>query len=153
MPTQLLGWRHLINWGRTLSVGGLLLGIPLLCIAVVNGNSVMTGAAESDVTNISLSAVPGIGAAVSLITAIISAWVSTGRISATDITVQNAFKQLAILALDSPIAANLLQRLKDEISPVKKEPSPLDSPLLTPTEYLHLLEKSVRQEVSKSIIK
>ena len=113
----------------------------------------MTGAAESDVTNISLSAVPGIGAAVSLITAIISAWVSTGRISATDITVQNAFKQLAILALDSPIAANLLQRLKDEISPVKKEPSPLDSPLLTPTEYLHLLEKSVRQEVSKSIIK
>lgn len=154
---QLLGWRHLVNWGRTLSVGGLLLGIPCLCWAVSNGNSIMTGAAEPDVWNISSTAAPATMAVFGFITSLVSSWMATGRISPTDAAVQMAFKNLAVLALNSPTAAHLLQQLKEQIDPAtdptsQRTPLPIDS-LLTPAEYLTLLEKSIRLEISKSCIK
>lgn len=153
MKSQLLGWRHLVNWGRTLGVGGIIVGIPLLVLGVINSNSIMTGAAEGDTTNVSMASVETILGAFGMITSLVATWRSTGQISPTDVTIQDAFKQLAVLALNTPLGANLLQRLKDEIAPGTGQPIAPTTDLKTPAEYFQLLEASIRLEVSKSLLK
>lgn len=145
-----MSWRHLVNWQRFWSFGGLLMGLPLAGMSLHHFSTIQAGAAEGSGYNWAVTGGTGLAGLLSLVMSVVFTWRASGKISPMNADRQKALATIAATCLSDPHAMDLVQRLARHLD--EQVAPQVESDLRPVPVLLEELEQRLRSEMAATLM-